>query len=657
MSREWGRAEFGAKWPTDKPIGVILAVLASVVSAGAIVYNRYERDWPYVERLYLKTYLAAGVARIARPAGYYTLPLIIDRKVGLRLPRVGEVVPAVLPNGLPGVALTERAVQHGAMRLEWKEHKFDNDRLHRLIRHWVFQDQTWWDLTRPACYGGLGVLLLGLCVGIPRDMRATKVRRQGRLVRGPLVVTRDQFNRKRKKRGRTDGIGFITTEPQSLRERLFMTYRYGPMVQIPREDETRHHLFMGTTASGKSTAIKQVLIQARDAGETAIIHDPTLEYIRSFYDPGRGDIILNPLDERAPYWSPGEEVEHEAEALTIAHALFPDQPRETPFFLNSVRKLVAHVLRFHPRPEQLVEWMSNPSKIDELVRGTPYEATIRQTAPGQREGVLATMNNVADILAQLKTEKDAQQHWTAREWVKRRQGWIFLTSTPATRESLKPLHSLWLDLLILRLLHQADDPTVRQVWMDLDEVATLQRLPQLETALTQNRKANTSILLGLQGKAQLETIYGHIAETLLAMPWTALFFKTTEPEAAEWISRYLGVQEIERWRPSQTSGASGSRRRRESKTDAEERFNRQAVSASEISGLPERKAYLKSGNFIVPLTVARLDLPNIAGGFIPHQLRPMFPVRTEPKNNEPEDDASREQEQKRQTGQGRAFFK
>jgi hypothetical protein len=657
MSRGSGRVEFGAKWPTDKPLGVILAVLASVVSTGAIMYYQYERDWPYVERLYLKTYLATGLARMARPAGYYSLPLVIDRKVGLRLPRVGEVAPAELPNGLPGVALTERAVLHGAMRLEWQEHKFDNDRLYRVIRHWVFQDQTSWDLARPACFGGLGVLLLGLCLGIPRDMRAAKVRRQGRLVRGPLVVTRDQFNRKRNKRGRTDGIGFITTEPQSLRERLFMTYREGPMVQIPREDETRHHLFMGTTASGKTTAIKQVLIQARDAGETAIIHDPTLEYIRSFYDPGRGDIILNPLDERAPYWSPGEEVEHEAEALTIAHALFPDQPRETPFFLNSVRKLVAHVLRFHPKPEQLVEWMSNPSKLDELVRGTPYEATIRHTAPGQREGVLATMNNVADILAQLKTEKDAQQHWTARQWVKRRQGWIFLTSTPATRESLKPLHSLWLDLLILRLLHQADDPTVRQVWMDLDEVATLQRLPQLETALTQNRKANTSILLGLQGKAQLETIYGHIAETLLAMPWTALFFKTTEPDAAEWISRYLGVQEIERWRPSQTSGESGPSRRRESKTDAEERFNRQAVSASEISGLPERKGYLKSGNFIVPLTVARLDLPIIAGGFIPRQLPPMFPVPTEPKKNEPKDDPSLEQEQKRQTGQGRAFFK
>ena len=82
------------------------------------------------------------------------------------------------------------------------------------------------------------------------------------------------------------------------------------------------------------------------------------------------------------------------------------------------------------------------------------------------------MNNAADTLRQLKTGKEAQQHWTAREWVRRRQGWIFLTSTPETRESLKPLQSLWLDLLILRLLHQADDPTANRVWLVLDEAAT-----------------------------------------------------------------------------------------------------------------------------------------------------------------------------------------
>ena len=245
----------------------------------------------------------------------------------------------------------------------------------------------------------------------------------------------------------------------------------------------------------------------------------------------------------------------------------PTSPRETPFFLNSVRKLFAHLLRFHPNTGTIGAMDVGPERD----RPASERDTLRGNGPPERAGAArgrAGNHEQRSRLpfARLKTEKEAKEHWTAREWVKRRQGWIFLTSTPETRETLKPLHSLWLDLLILRLLHQADDPTVRRVWLVLDELATLQRLPQLETALTQNRKANTAILLGLQGKAQLETIYGHIAETLLAMPWTALFFKTTEPDAAEWISRYLGVQEIERWRPSQTSGESGVQHRRDSKT-------------------------------------------------------------------------------------------
>ena len=69
------------------------------------------------------------------------------------------------------------------------------------------------------------------------------------------------------------------------------------------------------------------------------------------------------------------------------------------------------------------------------------------------------------------------------------------------------------------------------------------------------------------------------------MPWTALFFKTTEPGAAEWISRYLGVQEIERLRESRTTGygATGLQPNRESKTYVLETRNRYAVLESEMS--------------------------------------------------------------------------
>jgi type IV secretory pathway TraG/TraD family ATPase VirD4 len=81
-------------------------------------------------------------------------------------------------------------------------------------------------------------------------------------------------------------------------------------------------------------------------------------------------------------------------------------------------------------------------------------------------------------------------------------------------------------------------PTDQQkpVWFVLDELASLQRLPQLHTAITENRKSRNPLVLGFQGKAQLEVIYGHMAEVMLSQPATKIFLKTTEPKAAEWVA-------------------------------------------------------------------------------------------------------------------------
>ena len=90
---------------------------------------------------------------------------------------------------------------------------------------------------------------------------------------------------------------------------------------------------------------------------------------------------------------------------------------------------------------------------------------------------------------------------------------------PAEREALRPLQSLWIDLLVMRLLNEPK-PDQKRVWFVLDELASLQRLPQLHTAITENRKSNNPIILGFQGKAQLEVIYGHLAEVMLSQPAT-----------------------------------------------------------------------------------------------------------------------------------------
>jgi len=68
------------------------------------------------------------------------------------------------------------------------------------------------------------------------------------------------------------------------------------------------------------------------------VYDPALEYTPQFYEPSRGDVILNAVDARMPYWSPCDEVQHEAEAEGLAAALFKDDPRTNPFFVMVPRQ-------------------------------------------------------------------------------------------------------------------------------------------------------------------------------------------------------------------------------------------------------------------------------------------------------------------------------
>ena len=70
-------------------------------------------------------------------------------------------------------------------------------------------------------------------------------------------------------------------------------------IPIPPLDETKHFKMIGTTGTGKSTAIRELLEGALARGDRAVIADPDGGYLNRFYDPTRGDVILNPFDPRA----------------------------------------------------------------------------------------------------------------------------------------------------------------------------------------------------------------------------------------------------------------------------------------------------------------------------------------------------------------------
>jgi hypothetical protein len=550
MSQTWGRTREAGTWPHPKPVCLMAALLRGAATGMAVAFYQYTVLWTPLQRAYLPSYLRS---RLIRSIGFTTT----GRS---RRPQIET------PEG-PRLALVENMEEVVAT-----------------------------DLLRRALWGGLSVFLPGLLVAIPKDVARTRARRQGRRLKGPELVTAAAFNR----RYRADGIGFA-----QQRRSLWRT----SWVRVPRAIESSHFLIIGDSGTGKSALIRQMLRQIEARGETAIVYDPALEYTPQFYAPERGDVILNPLDARSPYWSPGDEWRHEAEALTLATSLFPERQYENTFFSEAPRRIFAHLLTLRPSPDELAGWLCHEDRLDQRVAGTPYAVLIDRDSPAQRSGVLASLNMVADTLTLLPAERDTSRRWSAADWANERKGWLFLTSTPETRPRLVPLTSLWLDLLVLRLMNQGRAHP-RPTWFVLDELASLQRLSQLHTAITENRKSNNPVILGFQGRSQLETRYGHDAEAILSQPATKIFLRTSEPRAAKWIADTIGDVEIERLRESRSSG------RGSQQSYGLERHVEPLVMASEVSGLPALHGFLKLGNLVARMDVPFIDLPRKAPALV-----------------------------------------
>jgi type IV secretory pathway TraG/TraD family ATPase VirD4 len=338
------------------------------------------------------------------------------------------------PNGkhIP-LALSSAAVRGGLRALyRGPEQSYLDLALHEYLKSAVFGGDRLRDIYKLPFVFGFASLLLQLPFSIAKDIRRRKQMKYGRLLKGPLMLTPKEFN----ETVQGDGIGFKTTEAKE-------------MMRIPLQAEAQHIELMGDTGAGKTTLIMQILRQIQGRGHSAIVYDPACEFIQRFFDAKRGDIVLNPLDARCPYWGPSEELRRKAEAKAIAASLYqPTSDKKGEFFTETPQKIFAHLLTFGPTPGQLVAWLYNPNEIDQRVRGTEMEAMIAKGAQQQRNGVLASLGLVADSLRMLPTKAQAKTTWSATEWSEKREGWIFITSSATEREALRPLHSLWIDLLV-----------------------------------------------------------------------------------------------------------------------------------------------------------------------------------------------------------------
>lgn len=526
---------------------------------------------------------------------------------------------------------------HAGVRIEeprWRVVRVAHGTMEAWLRGNIYGGESLLGLFMPALAIWLLTTGIGTVIALVIDQRINRNYEKGDRLRGNRLVEPAEYEKEVK----GDGLGLVvkSVKPETAVERFRrrLTRRKAPTwpLRMKRSEEAQGAMILGDIGAGKSQIIHRLLRElARRRNEVAVVYDPACEFVKAHYNKRRGDVILNPLDERSPFWSPVFEIKYRTDYQVLAEAFFPGRKAERmnqseQFFLNASRDIFARMLEFEPSPSQLIEWLADENEIDQMCAETELANYIKADAAPQRAGVLGTLARAGKTLRIMPQKEECEFDFSLTEWAAERRGWIFLTSTKESEERLRPLYASYLDLLMRRLMSsELSLGRHRPVKMIVDEVHTLQYLPSLYAAATEGRKYGLHLFQGTQNKHQYEDHYAKQAPTMLSCPRYTIVLRCKEPESAKWLSILLGEEELDRPRTSVT--ASVSDQGRDSMNYASQIERRAVVSVEQIANLPDLSGYWKYGELVVPFKMDFAPQEEIADGFAPREsLAPAKPA-------------------------------
>ena len=380
----------------------------------------------------------------------------------------------------------------------------------------------------------------------------------------------------------------------------------------PKRAETQHTIVSGTTGSGKTVLISDLVAQVRARGERCIVYDKMGTYTRSFFNPAT-DVLMNPLDARAPRWSPFYEARTPRDFDMMAAALIPQQKDTVdPFWVTAARQLFSNgagVLWSQGVTEnrRLVDDLlkTELSELAEAMEGTVAQSIV---SPDNPKTALSVRAMLTAHLGALEFLPDAGASFSIRDWVGREDetGFLFLTSRGDQHASLRGLISTWLEIAVNALLSLQQDGA-RRIWVVLDELPTLHQVPSLQPGLAESRQFGGCFVLGIQVFSALRDIYGkNGAETISGLCGTRVVLSAPDQETAQWSAESLGRGEVEEYTHGMSYGASTMR---DGVSLTQHRQMRPLALPSEIMRLENLRGYLKfPGPF--PVTSIRLKYVN-----------------------------------------------
>jgi type IV secretory pathway TraG/TraD family ATPase VirD4 len=377
-------------------------------------------------------------------------------------------------------------------------------------------------------------------------------------------------------------------------------------VPIGPFEETKHFKLIGTTGTGKSTAIAEMLGALLARGDRAVIADPDEGYLARFHMASRGDVILNPFDRRAPRWDPMAELMGPADPEQLAASLIAagDDAAGREWRLYARTFLASVLRRVRQSGGDVAElWrlvsVASGAELRPLLQDTPAQSFLDP----ENARMFGSIRSVAAACTAALEHVRAQSAcgFSVRQWVRTGGGVLFLPYRAGQIAALRTLIASWMRLAVFEAMDgSAGD---QRLWFIVDELDALGAIDGLRDALARLRKFGGRCVLGMQSIAQVSAIYGAgDAQTIIENCGNTLILRCSASErggTAQFCSRLIGEREVlrrtvSRGRDNPGGFGGGSRSARRSEHLSAQRVTELAVLPSEIEQLPDFAGYLKT---------------------------------------------------------------
>jgi type IV conjugative transfer system coupling protein TraD len=420
-----------------------------------------------------------------------------------------------------------------------------------------------------------------------------------------MVVTAWLIRRGREQAKKRFVRGSQIAKPQELAKAIRLKGASDIVIgEVPmiKDFEVQHTLIHGTIGTGKSVTIMEMIDHIRARGDSAIIFDKGCSYIRTYYNE-KSDTILNPFDKRCAAWDLWAECQSESDFQNIAESLIPMEAQSSdPYWTNAARtvfsctayKLKGDADRSLKKLHNLLITASLPdlsNYLKDTAAATLVSETIEKTAISIRS-VLTTYLKCLNFMSEVpKGESFSIKDWLEENAKPSSESkFCFISSMGEQHASIRPLISMWLSMASINLLSLEPNPE-RRIWVIIDELPTLHKLPQLGETIAEVRKFGGCFVLGMQSLSQLQNIYGRDgAGEIFDLLNTRFYFRSPSSEMARLVSNELGHQEIEQ---SNENYSYGSNTMRDGISIGTHTQKRELVSEAEIMGLDNLLCYLR----------------------------------------------------------------